>query len=97
MKTAVAEGKALEANTLTLMITEEVTQKTVSDHLLDVISGVKLAKLGKIECVARPPVYKDSLALRRHPALKKGDKGGGVLGKQSVTRQRDKGLSLKER
>jgi len=49
MKTAVAEGKALEANTLTLMITEEVTQKTVSVHLLDVIGGVELAKLGKIE------------------------------------------------
>ena len=49
MKTAVAEGKALEANTLTLMITEEVMQKTVSVHLLDAISGVELAKLEKIE------------------------------------------------
>jgi hypothetical protein len=49
MKTAVAEGKALEANTLTLLIAEEGKQKTVSVHFLDVISGVELAKLGKIE------------------------------------------------
>lgn len=49
MKTAVDGSHAIEPNTLTLMITEEIMQKTVTAYLLDALSGVELARLDKIE------------------------------------------------
>lgn len=43
------ESKSVESNTVTLAITEETTQKTVTLHLLDATSGIELKRLEKIE------------------------------------------------
>jgi hypothetical protein len=43
------DSKAIEANTVTLAITGETTQKTVTIHLIDATSGVELKRLEKVE------------------------------------------------
>jgi hypothetical protein len=37
------------ANTITLMVVDEVDQKTVALHLIDSITGAELARIDKIE------------------------------------------------
>ena len=51
MKAAKDSQNAVEPNTITLMITEDVTQKYVAIHLLNAASGVELARLERIEVV----------------------------------------------
>ena len=43
------ESKSVEPNTVTLAITDETAQKTVTLHLLDATSGVELKRLDKVE------------------------------------------------
>ncbi len=43
------DPKSIEPNTVTLMIAKEPTQKTVTIHLLDAVSGTELARLEQIE------------------------------------------------
>ena len=43
------QSKEIEPNTVTLMITEEVPQQTVTLHLLDVETGTELARIEDIE------------------------------------------------
>lgn len=46
-----SEGKIdiIESNTVTLMITDDISQKTVNILLVDAVSGVELARIDKIE------------------------------------------------
>ena len=43
------DSKQIEPNTVTVMLVEEISQKTVSVVLLDASSGVELATLDKLE------------------------------------------------
>jgi len=45
------DSQSLEPNTITLVITEPQPKATVSIHLIDVVSGVELARLDKVEMV----------------------------------------------
>jgi len=49
LKLAASDPKKLEPNTITVMLTEELTQKTVGIYLLDATTGAELASLDKIE------------------------------------------------
>ncbi len=49
LRLAENDPRAIEANTVTLMIAEETGQKTVTVRLLDATSGAELSKLEKIE------------------------------------------------
>jgi hypothetical protein len=49
LTTAATNPRSLEPDTITLMITEDINQKTVAVHLFDATSGVELARLDKIE------------------------------------------------
>jgi hypothetical protein len=49
LKVAAADPKKIESNTVTLMITEEPAQKSVTVYLIDATSGVELKSLDKIE------------------------------------------------
>ncbi len=49
MKVAEGDPKTIATNTVTLMIIEETTQKTVGVHLLDAATGKELAVLEKVE------------------------------------------------
>jgi hypothetical protein len=49
LKVADADPKKIEPNTVTVMLVEEVSQKTVAAYLLDANSGAELAVLDKIE------------------------------------------------
>jgi len=49
LKQAEGDPRAVEPNTITLMITKESAQKTVAVHLMDATSGVELQRLDKIE------------------------------------------------
>jgi uncharacterized protein YqeY len=42
-------AKEIEPNTVTLMVTEEISQRTASLHLLDAVTGIELARDEKIE------------------------------------------------
>jgi len=44
-----SDPKAIEPNTVTLMIVEEIPQKTVGVFLLDAVTGAELANMDKIE------------------------------------------------
>jgi len=43
------DPRSIEPNTVTVMLTEEVDQKTVSIYLIDAVNGAELARLEKIE------------------------------------------------
>ncbi|HOM72835.1 MAG TPA: hypothetical protein PLP86_11380, partial [Armatimonadota bacterium] len=43
------DPRSVDPNTITLMITQEPKQKTLSLHLLDATTGTELARLDKIE------------------------------------------------
>lgn len=43
------DGKAMEPNTVTLQVTEEIAQKTASLHLLDAVTGAELIPARQIE------------------------------------------------
>ncbi len=49
LRRAEDEPQTIEANTVTLLIADPVPKASVTIHLLDVISGVELARLDKIE------------------------------------------------
>jgi hypothetical protein len=49
LKLAESDPRKLEPNTVTVMLTEELTQKTVGIYLLDATTGAELASLDKIE------------------------------------------------
>ena len=49
LKQSEEDNKKIEPNTVTLMIVEDVTQKTVGLHLIDATSGAELASLDNIE------------------------------------------------
>jgi hypothetical protein len=49
LKQAAGDSKKIEPNTVTLMIVEDIAQKTVAVSLLDAASGAELAVLDKIE------------------------------------------------
>lgn len=49
LKLSEEDSKRIEPNTVTVMIVEEVSQKTVGLYLLDAASGAELASLDKIE------------------------------------------------
>ena len=51
LKLSEDNAKKIEPDTVTVMLIEEITQKTVSVVLLDAASGVELATLDKIEVV----------------------------------------------
>ena len=43
LKTSEIDSKRIEPNTVTVTLTEEITQKTVGVYLLDAITGAELA------------------------------------------------------
>jgi len=43
LKAAESDNKRIEPNTVTVMVTEEITQKTVGVYLLDATTGAELA------------------------------------------------------
>ena len=49
LKQSAENNKKIEPNTVTMMIVEDVTQKTVGLHLIDATSGAELASLDNIE------------------------------------------------
>jgi hypothetical protein len=49
LKLAESDPKMLEPDTVTVMLTEELTQKTVGIYLLDATTGAELASLDRIE------------------------------------------------
>lgn len=49
LKPAETDARAIEPNTITLAITRETEQKSVTVYLLDAASGIELARLEKIE------------------------------------------------
>ena len=49
LKLAEQDSQAIEPDTVTLVITDPQSKATVSIHLFDVVSGVELARLDKIE------------------------------------------------
>lgn len=49
LRIAEEDAKVVEANTVTLAITGETSQKTVTIHLIDATSGVELKRLDKME------------------------------------------------
>lgn len=49
LKVAEHDAKRIEPNTVTVMVVEEISEKTVSVHLLDATSGAELARVDKIE------------------------------------------------
>lgn len=49
LKQSEENNKKIEPNTVTMMIVEDVTQKTVGLHLIDATSGAELASLDNIE------------------------------------------------
>lgn len=49
LRLAEGDSKGVEANTVTLQITGETAQKTVTIHLVDATSGVELKRLEKVE------------------------------------------------
>ena len=49
LKTMRTDPKKVEPNSVTVMVAEEPTQKTVGIWLLDATTGVELASLDKIE------------------------------------------------
>jgi hypothetical protein len=49
LKLAESDPKTIKPDTVTVMLTEELTQKTVGIHLLDATTGAELASLDKIE------------------------------------------------
>jgi len=49
LKLAESDPRKLEPSTITVMLTEELTQKTVGIYLLDATTGAELASLDKIE------------------------------------------------
>jgi hypothetical protein len=49
LKTAEGDAKQIEPNTVTLMIVDDIAQKTVGVYLLDALTGAELAILDRIE------------------------------------------------
>lgn len=49
LKKAESEPNTIEPNTVTMLMTKETSQKSVTVHLLDAISGIELARVEKIE------------------------------------------------
>jgi hypothetical protein len=49
LKTAEGDARQIEPNTVTLMIVDDISQKTVGVSLLDALTGAELAILDRIE------------------------------------------------
>jgi hypothetical protein len=49
LKRSETEPDAIASNTVTVMMTKEISQKSVTIHLLDAVSGTELARLEKVE------------------------------------------------
>jgi hypothetical protein len=49
LRVLAGDSKAIEPNTVTVMLVDEIGEKTVRVHLLDATSGAELARLDRIE------------------------------------------------